>query len=157
MEAITEFLQSVFTFLLAHYALYVVVVMGILMAIIYAVLNIVKKPIKKLTSNIQSQHLRRIVNTIIIALSFGFSALFWFILHYFVPQYFAFNGVEILWTGAAPVILYDIIERISNKDETAKDKALKVVDTIKEIVSDGKVDKKEAKDAEKELNKLLKK
>ena len=154
MEAL---LGEIFTFLLANYALYVVVIMGVLMAIIYFVLNLVKKPIKKLTSKIQSERIRHGLNTVIIVLSFGFSALFWFLLHYFVPQYFAFNGVEILWTGAAPVVLYAVVDGWAKKDETAKDRALKVVKTVKEIVSDGKVDKKEAKNAEEELNKLLKK
>ena len=154
MEAI---LEEIFTFLLANYALYVVVVMGILMAIIYLVLNLVKKPIKKLTSKIQNERIRHGLNTVIIILSFGFSALFWYLLHYFVPQYFAFNGIEILWTGAAPVVLYAVVDGWTKKDETAKDRALKVVKTVKEIVSDGKVDKKEIKNAEEELNKLLKK
>ena len=155
MDVILEFLQSVFEFLLANYALYVVVVMGLLMTIIYLILAAIKKPIKKLTSKIQNSQLRHLANKVIIILSFAFATLFWFILHYFIPQYFAFNGVEILLTGAFPIVLYAIVENLGNP--TTKELSQKVVSKVKEIVSDGKVTKEETKNAEKELNKLLKK
>ena len=168
MEEVLAFIVSVFEFLKANYALYVVVIMGILMTIIYCVLSIVKKPIKKLTDKIKSTQLRHLANKSIIVLSFAFSTLFWFALHYFVPQYFGFNGVEILLTGAFPVVLYAFVENL-NKPEMKDIKG-----KMQEIMSDNKVDTKEAiqvaknlssmieqkpakKDAEKELNKLLKK
>lgn len=154
-----DILKSIFEYLIAHYELYLVVVMGVLMAIIYFVLNLIKKPIKKLTGKIQNEPLRHLANKTIIILSFGFSALFWFVLHYFIPKYFAFNGVEILLTGAFPVILYAFVDGIG------KPKAKEIIDTVKEIVSDGKVEKEEVKkltdelsesSAENELDKLLK-
>lgn len=165
MDVVIEFIKSVFNFLIANYALYVVVIMGVLMTIIYFVLNLVKKPIKKLTGKIQNDRLRHLANKSIIVLSFGFSALFWFILHYFIPMYFAFNGVEILLTGAFPIVLYAMIENLGKPN--MKEISNKIVDTVKEIVSDGKVEKGEVKklvnelgeeinSAENELDNLLK-
>ena len=161
-----DIIKTIFEHLIAHYELYVVAVMGALMAIIYFVLNVVKKPIKKLTDKIESNRLRHLANKVFIVLAFGFSALFWCILNYVLPQYFAFDGINILLTGAFSIVLYAFADGLSKKDETAKEKALKVVDTIKDIVSDGKVDKKEIKQlandlsendtAESELDKLLK-
>lgn len=155
MDVILEFLKSVFDYLITNYALYLVVVMGFLMTIIYLILAVVKKPIKKLTNKIQNSQLRHLANKVIIVLSFAFAVFFWFILHYFIPEYFAFNGVEILLTGAFPVVLYAIIENLGNP--TIKELSEKVVSKVKEIAADGKITTEEKKNAEKELNKLLKK
>lgn len=149
-----DFIKSIFDFLIANYALYVVVVMGALMTIIYFILNFAKKPIKKLTGKIQNEQLRHLANKSIILLSFGFATLFWFLLSFLLPKYFDFDGVEILLTGALPVVLYAFVEGLS------KPKAKKIVDTIIEIVDDGKIDKKEVEElnslAENELDNLLK-
>lgn len=147
-------IESIFDFLVANYALYVVIVMGILMTIIYFVLNLIKKPIKKLTGKIKNEQLRHLANKTIIVLSFGLSALLWIVLHVVLPKYFAYDGVQISLTGAFPVVLYAFVEGLS------KPKAEQLIDTIKDIVDDKEVKKEEAEkfveSAETELDDLLK-
>ena len=159
MEAL---LEEIFNYLVAHYALYLVVVMGVLMALIVLLLNVLKKPIKKLTSKIQSERLRKFANKGIILLSFGMAVLVWWLLHHFFPQYFEFRAVDIILSGALPIVLYSFGDGVISAS-----KARNIIDTCKDIVDDGKVEKKEAKklvnelgeeinSAENELDNLLK-
>lgn len=129
---VIEVIQEVFDYLIANYALYLVVVMGALMTFIYIVLNLIKKPVKKLTNKIKNDQIRHLANKIFILLSFGLSTLLWYLLNKFIPQYFAFNGVEILITGSLPVVLYALVDGLS------KPKAKAILDTIKEVVEDEK-------------------
>lgn len=144
MEAL---LEEIFNYLVAHYALYLVVVMGVLMALIVLLLNVLKKPIKKLTSKIQSERLRKLANKGIIILSFGLAVLVWWLLHHFFPQYFEFRTVDIILSGALPIVLYSFGDGVISAS-----KARNIIETCKDIADDGKVEKDEVKELINEMS-----
>lgn len=155
-----ELIKEILIYLLENYNLYVFVALVISMSLIIIVLNLLKKPIKKLTSKIKDERLRKLANKSIILLSFGLSALGWVILNLILPNYFEINMVLILLDGAFPVVIYALQDGVITKD-----KALSLVETLEDITKDGEVTKKEVKEviekelkdtAEDELNKLLK-
>ena len=155
-----ELIKEILIYLLENYNLYVFVALIISMSLIIIVLNLLKKPIKKLTSKIKDERLRKLANKSIILLSFGLSALGWVILNLILPNYFEINMVLILLDGAFPVVIYALQDGVITKD-----KALSLVETLEDITKNGEVTKKEVKEviekelkdtAEDELNKLLK-
>lgn len=140
------FFEEIFTYLIGHYALYLVVVMSILMMLILVVLNLIKKPIKKLTSKIKSERVRKLANKSIIVLSFGIAIGVWFALNAIAPNYFKINWLEILFTGALPVVGYAVGEGLISVS-TAKN----LVNSIKDAADDGVIADEEAKDIAKKL------
>ena len=155
-----DLIKVILNYLLDNYNLYVFVALIISMSIIVFLLNLLKKPIKILTSKIENEKMRKFANKSIILLSFGLSALGWFLLNLMLPKYFQIDFVLILLDGALPVVIYALGEGILTKE-----KALKIVDNIKDIAEDGEITKEEVKEiveielyqsAEDELNNLLK-
>ena len=144
MEAL---LEEIFAYLVAHYALYLVVVMGVLMALIVLLLNVLKKPIKKLTSKIQNEKVRKLANKGIIILSFGIAVLIWWLLHHFFPQYFEFKAVDVILSGALPIVLYSFGDGVITAS-----KAKNIVNTVKDICDDGEVEKDEVKELINEMS-----
>lgn len=164
---IEALLKDILDFLIANYALYLVVVMTVMSVLIMVILKFLKKPIKVLTGKIKNEHIRKLANKTIILLSLGLATLFWWLLAHFFPDYFEVNWVEVILSGALPVVFYAIGDGVFTVKQ-----ATTVVDTIKEVVSDGSVTTDEAKtiingltleeaptatSAEEELDKLLKK
>lgn len=164
MEA---FIKDIFTFLLQYYALYFVIVMSIFTAVIMVILNFVKKPFKRLTSKISNEKVRKFTNNcVIISLSFALSFGLWFLLHRVAPHYFAIDYKTIFFNGAMPVVTYAFGE-----GWITADKAKQIISGTADKIADGTLTAEEAKEtvsdlnsalsskqnAEKELNKLLKK
>lgn len=160
MEAL---IKDVLTFLLQYYALYLVIFMSIVTAIIMVILNYTKKPFKKLTAKIENARVRKFVNnSVIICCSFILSFLLWLFLNLIAPNYFAIDYTIIFLNGATPVVTYAFAE-----GWITADKAKEIIKDTTEKVNDGDLTVAEATDtvkklnnsldAEKELNKLLKK
>lgn len=160
MEAL---IKDVLTFLLQYYALYLVIFMSIVTAIIMVILNYTKKPFKKLTAKIENTRVRKFVNnSVIICCSFILSFLLWLLLNLIAPNYFAIDYKIIFLNGAIPVVTYAFAE-----GWITADKAKEIIKDTTEKVNDGDLTVAEATDtvkklnnsldAEKELNKLLKK
>lgn len=160
MEAL---IKDVLTFLLQYYALYLVIFMSIATAIIMVILNYTKKPFKKLTAKIENARVRKFVNnSVIICCSFLLSFLLWLLLSLIAPNYFAIDYKIIFLNGAIPVVTYAFAE-----GWITADKAKEIIKDTTEKVNDGDLTVAEATDtvkklnnsldAEKELNKLLKK
>ena len=129
-----EVLESIFNYLLDNYALYLVVMMGLLIMIINTVLMFVKKPIKMLTSKIPNEKVRKLANKMFILFAFGLSALLWFVLSEISAEYFPFDEIKVLLTGAFSIVIHDFGDGVITKS-----KAEKLVDTIKEIAEEKKV------------------
>lgn len=160
MEAL---IKDVLTFLLQYYALYLVIFMSIVTAIIMVILNYTKKPFKKLTAKVENARVRKFVNnSVIICCSFILSFLLWLLLNLIAPNYFAIDYKIIFLNGAIPVVTYAFGE-----GWITADKAKEIIKDTTEKVNDGDLTVAEATDtvkklnnsldAEKELNKLLKK
>lgn len=133
-----EFVKEIFDYLLAHYNLYMVVMMGFLIAFTNTMLMFVKKPIKCLTKKIPNEKLRKLANKSLIFLAFGISALGWFVLNKISAHYFAFDEVNVLLTGAFSTVIYALGDGILNKSQ-----AEEFVKTVKDISIDGKVEDSE--------------
>jgi amino acid transporter len=145
-----EWLNSMWTYIVANYALYVVVVMGTIVALITCVLNLLKKPIKAVTKKIENEKLRKFANKVIILLSFGLSVLLWYLLNLVLPNYFGFEFASIMITGALPVVVYALGDGIITKSQ-----AKFLADTVIEIVEDKKVTEQEQKQVVNKLDDLL--
>ena len=160
MEAL---IKDVLTFLLQYYALYLVIFMSIVTAIIMVILNYTKKPFKKLTAKIENERVRKFVNnSVIICCSFILSFLLWLLLNLIAPNYFAIDYKIIFLNGAIPVVTYAFAEGWITADkakEIIKDTTEKVNDEDLTVAEATDTVKKlnNSLDAEKELNKLLKK
>lgn len=154
-----DLIKQILLFLLDNYELYVLAALVISMSLIMIVLNFAKIPIKKLTSKIPNEHIRKLANNcIIITMAFGLSALGWVVLHAILPNYFEINMTLILLDGAFPIVAYAYADGV-----IPKKKALEITETIKEIANDGEITNEEIKEvveksltAEEELNELLK-
>ena len=146
-----QVINDIFTYLLDNYALYLVVMMGLLIAIINTVLMLVKKPIKLLTNKIKNDKLRKFVNKIFIILAFGFSALAWWGLSALSVEYFPFDEIKVLMTGAFSTVIYALGDGVVNGS-----KAKSLIENTIEIVSDGNVSEEEKDKATKEFWDIVK-
>jgi amino acid transporter len=133
-----EIMQDLFDYLLAHYALYMVVTMSIIVSFTLVMVSLMKMPIKKLTDKIPNEKLRKLVNKVFILASFGISALCWFALNKISAEYFPFEIANIFLTGAMSVVLYAFGDGIINGSQ-----AKKLIETTKEVVEDGETGKEE--------------
>jgi hypothetical protein len=127
-----EVLESIFNYLLDNYALYLVVMMGLLIMIINTVLMFVKKPIKMLTSKIPNEKVRKLANKMFILFAFGISALLWFVLSEISAEYFPFDEIKVLLTGAFSIVIHALGDGVITKS-----KAEQLIDTIKDIAEEG--------------------
>nr|DAF90893.1 MAG TPA: hypothetical protein [Siphoviridae sp. ctnMR5] len=132
-------MEEVLKYLINHYALYLILVMGLLTAIIYGILTVLKKPIKKATAKIKNEKLRKLANKVIILLSFVLAVALWYVLNAISTKYFPIDGVVILLTGAIPVIIYALAEGVITQNQ-----AKAVIGKVSDIISDDKVTIKEA-------------
>jgi dolichyl-phosphate-mannose--protein O-mannosyl transferase len=130
-----EWIKEIFNYLLANYALYLVVMMGVLIMITNTILMFIKKPIKKLTGKIENAKLRKLANKMFIIFAFAFSALGWFILNKVSAYYFPFDEIKVLLTGAFSIVIYAFGDGIIN-DKTAR----VLVETVEQICEDKEVD-----------------
>ena len=133
-----EVVKEIFNYLLAHYALYLVVMMGVLIAITNTILMFAKKPIKLLTGKIKNEKIRKLANKILILLAFAFSCLSWFVLSKISSYYFPFDEIKVLLTGAFSTVIYAFGDGIITKSQ-----ANELVESVKEIAKDEKVDDNE--------------
>lgn len=129
-EVVTDILK----YLVAHYELYLVVMMGLLIMIVNTILMFMKKPIKKLTGKIQNSTVRKLANKMFIFFAFGLSAILWYALSKISSEYFSYDEIRVLLTGAFSTVVYALGDGIVNKP-----KAEKLVETIKDIAKDGTV------------------
>lgn len=133
-----EIFTDILDYLLAHYDVYLVATMGCLIMIINTVLMFMKKPIKKLTGKIENETVRTLANKMFIVFSFGLSALLWYALSELCSAYFVYDEIQVLLTGAFSTVVYAFGDGIVNKP-----KAKELVNTVKEIADDKKVDEKD--------------
>ena len=136
-----EALKSVFDMLINQgYSLFTVVIILIMTTLVFVILALLKKPIKALTKKIQNEQLRKLANKSIILLAFGLAVGLWFLANKIAPAYFTVNGVEILLTGALPVVAYALGDGVFTKSS-----AKAIVDTVLEVTQDGEVSKDDTK------------
>ena len=133
-----EVFQDMFDYLLSHYALYMVITMGIVVSLTVVLVALIKKPIKLLTAKITNEKLRKLANKTFILFSFGLSALAWFVLSKISAQYFPFEVVNVFLTGALSVVTYALGDGIITKSQ-----AKQAVELIEAVVEDEKVDQKD--------------
>lgn len=140
-----DIIRQILTYLVANYALYLVVTMGIIVSLTIAILTFIKKPIKKLTAKISNEKLRKLANKMFIVFAFAISTLAWVFLNVFAPAYFSLEAIEILLTGAFSIVLYAFGDGIITKS-----KAEQLVDTIAEVADDKKREQKKLEDKKSE-------
>lgn len=137
-----DVIKMVLDFLLSQgYTLYTAVFIGAMTTFIFIILSLLKKPIKLLTGKIKSEKLRKLANKVIILLAFGLSIGLWLLAHHLAPSYFSIDRVEILLTGALPVVAYALGDGLLT-GPTAK----AVVKKILEVTEDGKLTETEVKE-----------
>ena len=146
-----QVIKEIFTYLTNNYAMYLVVMMGLLITIINTVLMFIKKPIKLLTKKIANAKLRALANKMFIVLAFGLSAVAWYGLSVLSAEYFPFDEIKVLLTGAFSIVVYALGDGIVNSSQA---KAL--IASATEIVEDGKVDEEETQTATKEFWDIVK-
>lgn len=146
-----QVIKEIFTYLTNNYAMYLVVMMGLLITIINTVLMFIKKPIKLLTKKIANAKLRALANKIFIVFAFGLSAVAWYGLSVLSAEYFPFDEIKVLLTGAFSIVVYALGDGIVNSSQA---KAL--IASATEIVEDGKVDEEETQTATKEFWDIVK-
>jgi uncharacterized BrkB/YihY/UPF0761 family membrane protein len=142
-----EIAKQILDYLIANYALYMVVTMSIIISLTISILSVIKKPIKKLTAKIPNERVRKLANKTFVILAFVFSGLSWISLHFIAPSYFDLNTVQILLTGAFAVVLYALADGV-----VTKSKAQQIVETIADYAED----KENKAEQEKKDNKATK-
>lgn len=136
-----------FNYLLEHYSLYVLLVMGAMTILISLILELIKIPLKKLTAKIKDETLRKLANKSIILLAFGLSAGIWFTMQAVVPKYFDADLVNIIITGTLPICLYALGDGVLSNGG-----AKNIINTLNEVAKDKKITKEEAKKLANTLN-----
>lgn len=138
-----DIIKSILDYLVANYALYLVVAMGIISSFTIAILALIKMPIKKLTAKIRNDRLRKLTNKIFIVFAFAISFALWFVLNVVAPNYFPIDAVEVICTGAFSVVIYALGDGVFTKS-----KAQQLVDSIKDFAEDEKKKKSDSAVAE---------
>lgn len=133
-----ELLKELFNYLLANYALYLVVMMGVIIALTNTLLMFLKKPIKLLTCKIKNNKARKLANKVLILIAFGISAGAWYVLNKVSNYYFPFDEIKVLLTGAFSTVIYALGDGVVTKSQ-----ANELVENIKDIAKDGKIDNKD--------------
>ena len=133
-----EVAVQILNYLLKNYALYLVVTMSVIISLTIGLLTLIKKPLKKLTGKIKNEKLRKLANKPFILVAFGLSGLSWFALNKISAHYFPFEAMKVFLTGAMSIVAYSFADGVITKPQ-----AKELVDTIKEIDGDKKLDKKD--------------
>lgn len=123
-----EVVRQILDYLITHYSLYMVITMSAVVSLTIGILAIAKKPIKKLTSLIKNETLRKLSNKVLIFMAFGISALIWVGLNAISKYYFPVDSAKILLTGAFSVVTYALGDGVITTTS-----AQKIVETITEI------------------------
>ena len=148
-----EVLRPIMDYLIANYALYLVVTMGVIISLTIGLLTLIKKPIKKLTSKIPNEKVSKLANKMFIFFAFGISASAWAILNLISPSYFPLEALQILLTGAFSIVLYAFGDGIITKGT-----AQNLVEATKDFVEEEKsAEETKDKDAIKAFWKDMKK
>lgn len=153
-----EVIKSILDYLIANYALYMVITMSVIISLTIALLTLIKKPIKKLTAKISNERLRKLTNKMFIIFAFGISGAFWLTLHLVAPAYFSAQAIEVLITGAFSIVVYALGDGVITKP-TAEN----LIEEIKEIDEKATEEKpkqnteEKPKDAIKDFWKMVKK
>lgn len=126
-----EEFYEILDYLLANYSLYLVVTMGIIISLTILLTNLFKKVVKKLTNKIPSDKIRTIVNKIFIFVAFGISALAWFVLSKTLNEYFKFEPIVVLLTGALSIVIYELGNLSTSKTKQLLNNVLKIVEDKK--------------------------
>lgn len=126
-----DIVTNILNYLISNYALYLVVTMSIIISLTIGLLTLIKKPIKKVTSKINNEKLRKLANKMFIIFAFAISATAWVILNVIAPLYFPIQAIEILLTGAFSIVIYSLGDGIITKSS-----AQQMIEKIKEIEND---------------------
>lgn len=146
-----EVLRDTLNFLFEqHYGWFVTIFMTLLITIIGLILKLIKKPIKHFTAKIKNERIRKLVNKSIIILSFGIAIGVWFLLNHFFPEYFAIDWVQIVLSGALPVVVYAVLDGVISVD-----KVKNLANTVIDAAADGKITDDELKKIGVEMSKTL--
>lgn len=128
-----EIVNQILNYLVANYALYMVVTMSIIISLTISLITLIKKPVKHLTGIIPNERVKRLANKIFVILAFAISGGFWVALHFVCPQYFSIDTVQILLTGAFSVVLYELADGVVTKSKTQQ-----IIETITDFAEDKK-------------------
>lgn len=134
-EAIGQFFVDIFHYLYENYSLFMVILIVVIMALIIGLLALLKMPIKALTNKIHNETVRKLANKVLIVIAFGLSVGIWYLLEFIIPTYVAFEWNSAVLTWALSITAYELGDGIITKS-----KSQSAVETIKNIMSDGKVD-----------------
>lgn len=135
-----EIVKQILDFLVANYALYLVVTMSIIISLTISLITLIKKPVKCLTGKIKNPKLKALANKVFILFAFAISGAFWVALHIVCPQYFSVDSIQILLTGAFSIVLYAFGDGVLTKPKTQQ-----IIDTITDFAEDKKDTKPEPK------------
>lgn len=115
--------------------------MGVVMSVIvFAFTQLLKMPIKALTSKIENERTRKIVNGTILLIPFILGVLFEFLLTTLVFHE-PFTVIQGLTYGTGGISLYGVVERffkVKNPYDTEEGEA--VIELVEKVKEDGKVD-----------------
>lgn len=115
--------------------------MGVVMSVIvFAFTQLLKMPIKALTSKIENERTRKIVNGTILLIPFILGVLFEFLLTTLVFHE-PFTVIQGLTYGTGGISLYGVVERffkVKNPYDTEEGEA--VIELVEKVTEDGKVD-----------------
>lgn len=137
-----DVIKEVLAFLMqGGYSLYTIVLVMTMSTFIFIVLCLLKKPIKALTKRIKNERIRKLANKTIIILAFALSVLLWFLASLYAPKYFTFDVVEVVLSGALPVVMYAIGDGIITPKS-----AVAIISKIADVVADGEVTDQEVEE-----------
>ena len=115
--------------------------MGVVMSVIvFAFTQLLKMPIKALTSKIENERTRKIVNGTILLIPFILGVLFELLLTTLVFHE-PFTVIQGLTYGTGGISLYGVVERffkVKNPYDTEEGEA--VIELVEKVTEDGKVD-----------------
>lgn len=112
----------------------------IMVALISGITEILKLPLKKLTSKIKNEKLRKLANKSIILIAFGLAFLLRYLGSLVLPKFISYEPVLSLVEGAFSNLVYAIGEGLITPL-----KAKEVGETIKDVSADGEISASDAK------------
>jgi amino acid transporter len=133
-----EILNQILDFLVANYALYLVVTMSIIISLTISLITLIKKPIKNLTKKIKNERLQKLANKVFVVFAFAIAGISWVLLNWWYPKYFPVDAIQILLTGAFSVVLYELADGVVTKSKTQQ-----IIDTITDFAQTEEQNKKQ--------------
>lgn len=147
LETLISQFGEIFRFLIENYGW----VYAIMVALIVGILELVKIPYKHFTKKIKNEVVRKLLNKVIILLSFVISFLLYYFGHIILPKYINCDTITILTSAMFSNVIYALGDGVINRN-----KAKQLVNAIHDINidsdKDGKVTSKEAKEAMKKFD-----